>query len=44
MVGFIVAYLMLFPAACVVGGIIECRPVKRWLNRLAQDLPMFRNV
>lgn len=43
MEGFIIAYFMLFPVFLVVGGIIECPPVKRWLDRLAKDLPMFRN-
>ena len=43
MLGPIIAFLMLTPAAIVVGLILELPPVKRWLDIVAQDLPMFRN-
>lgn len=43
MAGFAVAFCMLTPAFVIVGCIVECRPVKHWLNQLALGMPMLRN-
>ena len=41
--GLVATFWILGPALIVLTMIGELPPVKRWLNRLAKDMPMLRN-